>query len=72
MPPVTRQMVSRPLWLVRRRSLLFSVLLFFLLPASPLTRGLALPQISDVDEGVVEGGEDASNAENELAWKAIC
>lgn len=25
------------------------------------------PQIGDVNEGVVEGGEDASNAENELA-----
>lgn len=24
------------------------------------------PEIGDVDEGVVEGGEDTSNAENEL------
>lgn len=27
------------------------------------------PEISDVDEGVVEGGEDTSNAKNEFACK---
>lgn len=27
------------------------------------------PDIGDVDEGVVERGEDASNAEDELTWK---
>jgi hypothetical protein len=29
--------------------------------------GFAAGQIGDVDEGVVEGSEDAGNAENELA-----
>jgi len=29
------------------------------------------PEIGDVDEGVVEGGEDTGNAEDELAWLEI-
>ena len=29
------------------------------------------PQIGDVDEGIVEGGEDTGNAENELACNPI-
>lgn len=28
------------------------------------------PQIGDVDEGIVERGEDTGNAENELACKS--
>lgn len=32
--------------------------------------GFAAGQIGDVDEGVVEGGEDAGNAENELALES--
>lgn len=30
--------------------------------------GKKLPEIGDVDEGVVERGENAGNAEDELAW----
>jgi hypothetical protein len=33
--------------------------------------GFAARQIGDVDEGVVEGGEDAGNAENELALGTV-
>ena len=33
--------------------------------------GLAAGQIGDVDEGVVEGGEDAGNAEDELALLSL-
>ena len=31
--------------------------------------GLTSREIGDVDEGVVEGGEDAGNAEDKLAWR---
>ena len=31
--------------------------------------GFLAGHIGDVDEGVVEGGEDTGNAEDELAWR---
>jgi hypothetical protein len=33
--------------------------------------GSDVRKIGDVDEGVVEGGEDTGNAEDELAWKDV-
>jgi hypothetical protein len=28
------------------------------------------PEISNVDEGIIEGSKDASNAKDEFAWKS--
>ena len=61
MPPVTRLMVSRPLESPR-------------LAFEPFCPHVALysyssdvREIGDMDEGIVEGCEDARDAENELA-----
>lgn len=36
-----------------------------------MLRGVRLRKIGDVDEGVVEGGEDTGNAKDELAWDSV-
>ena len=78
MPPVTREMVSRPLESPR---LAYDTILYFHIPTSlkgvPALFlsgswiGSNVREIGDMDEGVVEGSEDACNAENELAWYGI-
>lgn len=77
MPPVTREMVSRPLESPR-----LAFVPFFhvsqIVPIADFSFEVAGPgqvggcsdvrEIGDVDEGVVEGGEDTGNAKDELAW----
>ena len=75
MPPVTRQMVSRPLESPRMSA--YKARWYF--PTTkvqdaeraekPSGNELNGPEIGDVDEGVVEGGEDAGYAEDIFTWK---
>lgn len=78
MPPVTREMVSRPLESPRLAFVpcfihcnptarYFRFLGFAKSSAGGDWRGSDVRKIGDVDEGVVEGGEDAGNAKDELA-----
>jgi len=38
-------------------------------PACHTADGFAAAEIRDVDEGIIERGEDAGNTEDELAWR---
>ena len=75
MPPVTRQMVSRPLESPRISA--YKARWYFPTPKvqdaeraeKPSGNELNGPEIGDVDEGVVEGGEDAGYAEDIFTWK---
>ena len=67
MPPVTREMVSRPLESPRLAFEPFHTA-FCMCFCSSFGCVSDVREIGDMDEGIVEGGEDACDAEDELAF----